>query len=91
MTAWFGEHLWMTYIIIYVFIAYIYNKVFRTRKLPVLKALIVYVLIGVGAFILLFFQVDVGLPIIPSLTVAIVLMLIVRIRYFVQERAKRKP
>jgi len=91
MAAWFAEHLWTSYIIIFVLISYIYNKVFRVRKLPLLKMLIVYVLIAIGSVILLFFQVDAGLPIIPSLTLAMILMLIVRIRYFLQERLKKKP
>ena len=91
MAAWFAEHLWTSYIIIFVFLSYIYNKVFRVRKLPLLKMFIVYVLIAIGSVILLFFQVDAGLPIIPSLTLAIILILIVRIRYFLQERSQRKP
>jgi 4-hydroxybenzoate polyprenyltransferase len=90
MNLWFGEHLWITYLIIYVFVAFIYSKVFKTRRLPLLKELIVYLLIGVGTLILLIFQVDAGLPIIPSLAVAILLMLMVRIRYFVQGRRSRR-
>lgn len=90
MNEWFTEHLWITFFIIYIFIAYVYNRVFRTRKLPLLKSLILYLLLGVGAGLLLFFQVKVGLPIIPSLLVVVVLMLIVRIRYLIQNRSTRK-
>mgnify|MGYP001162039704 CR=1 FL=1 len=89
MYVWFEEHLLVTYLLIFVSLAFIYNKVFRTRRLPLLKALILYVLLAVGAYMLLFFQVEVQLPIIPCLGVALVLMLIVRIRYLVQERFKR--
>jgi hypothetical protein len=80
MLAWFQAHLWTTFIIIYIALAFIYNKVFRVRKLPLLKEAIVYLMLGVGAFILLLFQVDLGLPIVISLGAAIGLMVIVRIR-----------
>lgn len=90
MQEWFAQHVWTTYILIYVFLIYIYNKVFRVRKLPLLKDLIIYVLIGVGAFMLLLFQVDLGLPIVISLGVALGLMLTVRIRYFLLERNQKK-
>jgi hypothetical protein len=90
LNDWFREHLYITYILIYIFVAYVYNKVFRTRKLPVLKSLIVYLLLAIGSFMLLIFQVDARLPIIPSLAVAIFLMLLVRVRYFVESRKGRK-
>lgn len=87
--TWFAAHPWITFFIIYICIAYVYNKVFRMRKLPVLKTLLVYILLGVGAGMLLFFQVKAELPIIPGLAVAIVLMLIVRIRYMIQSIKRR--
>jgi membrane-associated HD superfamily phosphohydrolase len=90
LNYWFREHLYITYFLIYIFVAYVYNKVFRTRKLPVLKSLIVYLLLAIGSFMLLIFQVDARLPIIPSLAVAIFLMLLVRVRYFVESRKGRK-
>jgi hypothetical protein len=90
MQEWFAQHLWMTFILIYVFLVYIYNKVFRTRRLPLLKDLIIYLLIGVGAFILLLFQVDLELPIVVSLGVAITLMLIVKIRFMITEKFQKK-
>lgn len=86
---WFAAHPIIAYLIIYVFLVYIFNKVFRVRKLPILKDLIIYLLIGVIAFVLLVFQID-KLPIIPCLAVAVALMLMVRIRYFVEARQKRK-
>jgi hypothetical protein len=60
------------------------------RKLPLLKDLIVYLLLGVGSFLLLIFQLDAELPIIPSLAIAVLLMLIVRIRYWITERSGKK-
>ncbi|MDF2669202.1 MAG: hypothetical protein K0R67_1508 [Paenibacillus sp.] len=90
MQNWLAEHLWVTFALIYVFLVYIYNKVFRTRRLPVLKAAIVYIVMGIGAFILLLFQVDLELPIVLCLAVAVGLMFMVRIRYWVEDRQKKK-
>jgi membrane protein YdbS with pleckstrin-like domain len=90
ITEWLTEHYVVTFFIIYIFMAYVYTKVFKVRKLPILKELIVYLMIGVGALILLFFQHDLQLPIVYSLTVAILLMLMVRIRYFFEKRGKQR-
>lgn len=79
----------MTYAIIYILVAYVYNNVFRSGKLPLWKNILVYLLLALGNFILLYFQL-LGLPIIPCLLVAIGLMFIVRIRAFVEGRRKRK-
>jgi hypothetical protein len=89
MNDFFIEHIWVTYAIIVLLVSYVYNKVFRVRKLPLLKDIVIYLLIALGSFILLFFQLN-GLPIIASLAVAVFLMLLVRVRYFVEARAKRK-
>ncbi|MFC5450214.1 YlaH-like family protein [Paenibacillus aestuarii] len=89
MNAWLADHIYTTYILIFVFMTYVYNKVFRTRKLPVLKSLIIYVLLALGSVMLLFFQVA-GLPIVLSLAVAVGLMLLVRVRYFVEKRSGNK-
>jgi hypothetical protein len=89
ITEWLTEHYVVTFFIIYVFMAYVYTKVFKVRKLPILKELIIYLMIGVGALILLFFQHDLQLPIVYSLTVAILLMFMVRIRYFFEKRKRR--
>jgi hypothetical protein len=78
LNDWFIDHLWITYCIIFVFSAYVYNKVFRVRKLPILKEIILYLIIGAGSFMLLLFQVDAELPIVLSLFVAIVMMLLYR-------------
>lgn len=90
MQKWLVDHPWITYILIYVFLVYIYNKVFRIRKLPLLKDAIIYLTIAVGAFILLLFQLDLELPIVVSLGVAVALMLIVRIRYWFTDRANAR-
>jgi hypothetical protein len=89
MNEWFGTHMILTYILIFILLSFVYNKVFRTRKLPVLKALIVYLLMSVGSILLLFFQIA-GLPIILCLGVAVLMMLILRIRYFIEKRSGRR-
>lgn len=90
MQAWFAAHPIVSYIIIFVLITYVYNKVFRVKqKLPLLKEILLYILMAVGSGMLLIFQVD-KLPIIQCLLVAVGLMLMVRIRYFVEDRQKRK-
>ncbi|WP_274363283.1 YlaH-like family protein [Paenibacillus thermotolerans] len=89
MNKFFIEHIWITYAIIVILISYVYNKVFRVRKLPLIKDALIYLIIALGSFILLFFQLN-GLPIILSLAVAVFLMFLVRVRYFVEERERRK-
>lgn len=81
---------WIEFILILACIIFIYNKVFRVRKLPLFKDAIVYGLMAMGAFVLLIFEVDAGLPILYSLGTAVALMLIVRIRYFFLDRSKKK-
>lgn len=90
LNEWFGNHLYITYLLIFIFMSYVYNKVFRTRKLPVLKTAIIYVLLAIGSVMLLVFQI-VGLPIVLCLAVAISLMFLVRIRYFIEKRSGNRP
>ncbi|WP_307556102.1 MULTISPECIES: YlaH-like family protein [unclassified Paenibacillus] len=90
MNEWFGNHLYITYLLIFIFMSYVYNKVFRTRKLPVLKTAVIYVLLAIGSVMLLVFQI-VGLPIVLCLAVAISLMFLVRIRYFIEKRSGNRP
>jgi hypothetical protein len=89
MREWFLEHFWITYAIIFILVSYVYNKVFRVGKLTIPKAILVYVLIAMGSYMLMIFQ-ALGLPIVLSLAVAVFLMLIVRVRYFLEGRTKRK-
>jgi hypothetical protein len=92
MNDWLASHLWVTFLLIFFLMSFVYVKVFRTRKLPLLKSLIVYVLIAIGSIVLLIFQVDVGLPIVASLSVAVLLMAMVKVRYMLQNlRSPRKP
>lgn len=90
MQAWFASHPVISYMLIFVLIIYVYNKVFRAQqKLPLFKEIILYLLMALGSFLLLIFQID-KLPIIQCLLVAVVLMLVVRIRYFVEGRRNKK-
>lgn len=70
MLEWFRAHPWIAYVLIFVLLTYVYNKVFRARKLPLLKEAVIYLLLALGSLMLLFFQLA-GLPIILSLSVAV--------------------
>lgn len=89
MTDWLAEHIWITFVLIYACLAFVYVKVFKIRRLPILKELIIYLLIGAGAFLLLVFQIDLRLPIVPSMLAAVALMLVVRIRTYFLNRARK--
>lgn len=86
LQVWLAEHPLITYLFMVVSMIYIFNAVFRPRKLPLLKDLLVYALILLGGLLLLFFQNRVGLPIVHGFAVAIALMLIVRIRSWMSRR-----
>ncbi|GAB2703096.1 YlaH-like family protein [Paenibacillus thermoaerophilus] len=90
MNGWLSEHPLLTWILIFILMTYIYNRVFRVRKLPPLKDAVIYLGIGLGALMLLFFQIKVGLPIVPSMLLAVALMLLVKVRYWNEARQKRK-
>lgn len=87
---WFFDHPWITFFIIFFGLAFVYNKVFRVQKLPILKEILVYLIMALGAFILLLFQLDLRIPIVPSLAIAVSLMLIVKIRYWVEGRQNKQ-
>lgn len=88
MQEWLASHPFVSYALIYLLIVYVFNKVFRVQKLPILKEVMIYLLMGLGAFVLLIFQID-KLPIIQCLFVAVALMFMVRIRYFMEARRKK--
>ncbi len=87
LALWLAEHPLITYLFMVGSMIYIFNAVFRPRKLPLLKDALVYGLILLGGWLLLFFQTRVGLPIAQGFAVALVLMLIVRIRSLFTRRA----
>ncbi|MCR8845770.1 MULTISPECIES: YlaH-like family protein [Paenibacillus] len=89
MQQWFADHMLISYLLIFAFVAFIFNQVFRVQKLPLLKEIIIHIVMALGCLILLVLQID-KLPIIQCLFVAVVLMFMVRIRYFVEGRQKKK-
>ncbi|WP_042197509.1 YlaH-like family protein [Paenibacillus camerounensis] len=90
MQSWFADHPIVAYIVIFVLLTYVYNRVFRVnQKLPVGKEVVLYLMMALGSGMLLIFQHD-KLPIIQCLLVAVGLMLLVRVRYLVEARQKRK-
>jgi YlaH-like protein len=91
LNEWYLHHPYITLIIIFLCVSYVFNKVFRVQqKLTVGKTILVYVLIAIGSVMLEFFQIAGRLPIILCLCVAIVLMFMVRIRHFIEDRQKRR-
>ncbi|MGZ9585042.1 YlaH-like family protein [Paenibacillus marinisediminis] len=89
MQQWLADHPLISYVLIFAMVSFVFNKVFRTQKLPILKDVIIYLMIALGSFMLLVFQID-KLPIVQSLGVAIALMFMVRIRYFIEGRRKKQ-
>ncbi|ASA23578.1 YlaH-like family protein [Paenibacillus donghaensis] len=90
MQRWFAEHPVIAYLVIFILLTYVYNKVFRVnQKLSLTKEIVLYIMMALGSGMLLIFQHD-KLPIIQCLLVAVGLMLLVRIRYIVEARQKRK-
>ncbi|WP_018753279.1 YlaH-like family protein [Paenibacillus sanguinis] len=90
MQAWLAQHPVISYVLIFLLVVFVYNKVFRAQqKLPLWKETILYLLMALGSFMLLIFQID-KLPIIQCLLVAVILMLMVRIRYFVEGRRSKR-
>jgi len=90
MQVWFAAHPIIAYIIIFVLLTFVYNRVFRVnQKLPIGKEILLYIMMAIGSGMLLIFQHD-KLPIIQCLMVAVGLMLLVRVRYFMEARQKRK-
>jgi hypothetical protein len=74
---WFQSHPVLSYIIILCFTIYIFNAVFRVKRLPILKEILVHVVMAIGAFVLLVLQID-KLPIIQCMAVAVAMMVMLR-------------
>lgn len=90
MQSWFAEHPIIAYIVIFILLTFVYNQVFRVnQKLTIGKEIMLYIMMAIGSGMLLIFQHD-KLPIIQCLLVAVGLMLLVRIRYIMEARQKRK-
>lgn len=90
MNEWLLGHPFITFLLLYASLAFVYSKVFRQRRLPVLKEAVIYLLIGVGALILWLLQMDLRMPVMQSMLAALSLMLIVRIRMYVLDRSEAK-
>jgi hypothetical protein len=89
MQEWFSNHQLVTYVLILACIIYIFNAVFRVKRLPILKEVIVHLVMAFGAFILFILQVD-KLPILQCMAVAIMMMMMLRGRQLYDKlRSKR--
>jgi hypothetical protein len=89
MQQWLAEHPVVSYFLILVFTIYIFNAVFRRGRLPILKEVIVYLMMAIGCLILLVLQID-RLPIIQCMGVAVIMMLMVRLRQIYDSRRNRR-
>lgn len=81
MQAWFSEHPLVSYLLILGMTFFIFQNVFRPQqvRLPLLKAIFMYLTMIIGAAILLVLQID-KLPIIQCMSVAIIMMVMLRAR-----------
>lgn len=85
MQQWFSDNPLISYILILAFTIYIFNAVFRMGKLPILKEIIVYIVMALGCLVLLVLQID-KLPIIQCMGVAVIMMLMLRLRQIYDKR-----
>jgi hypothetical protein len=89
MQTWFADHPLVSYLLILAFTIYIFNAVFRMGKLPILKEILVYIVMAIGCLVLLVLQID-KLPIIQCMSVAVIMMLMLRMRQIYDKwRGKR--
>lgn len=89
MNAWLDQlPIWANYLIILILTGVIYQTAFA-RSLPLLKSLIVYIVLAIGCYLLLIFDI-LGFPIIPSLFITIVLIVITRVRLSVTRRKQEE-
>lgn len=79
ISAWLDQlPSWGTYLIILVLTSVIYQTAFA-RSLPLLKSAVVYVVLAIGCYLLLIFDI-LGFPMIPSLFITVVLIVVTRAR-----------
>jgi uncharacterized membrane protein YhhN len=85
MQQWFHDHSVISYLLILASTIYIFNAVFRTGKLPILKEILVHIVMAIGCLVLLLLQLD-KLPIIQCMAVAVGMMALLRMRQFYDRR-----
>jgi len=89
LQEWFQSQPLISYLLIFLFSALIYNNVFRPGKLSLVKNIFLYIFMALGSLILWVLQLD-RLPIIQCLGVAVILVLAVKLRHwFEMRRGKR--
>ncbi|QYR20110.1 YlaH-like family protein [Paenibacillus sp. sptzw28] len=77
MQNWFHAHPFVTYFLILGLTIYIFNAVFRVGRLPILKEILVHLVMAAGSWVLWLLQYD-KLPIIQCMSVAVIMMLMLR-------------
>lgn len=88
ISSWLLDHLGVAYLVIVFFTAIIYKTAFDF-SLPFLKKILVYLLLAVGCLLLTFFHL-LRFPIIPVLMITVLMIVItkMRLRYSEREEAK---
>jgi len=85
LQEWFQSHPLISYLLIFLFSALIYNNVFRPGKLSLVKNIFLYIFMALGSLILWVLQLD-RLPIIQCLGIAVILVLAVKLRHWLEMR-----
>lgn len=82
-----ADHIyWIFFVLNYIFAAIAYWLGFA-RKLPVLKSVFVYIILGAGTYILTIFSIF-GLPITESLVIISLVLAIYRYRLYRERQRK---
>jgi len=89
MKQWLDQFpIWVSYLVILLFSGVIYQTAFA-RPLPLLKNLVIYLALAIGSYLLLIFHI-LGFPIIPSLLIAVGLIIVTRIRLFFTKKEEKR-
>jgi hypothetical protein len=86
---WLAGHPLISYVLILACTIYIFNAVFRPGRLPILKEIVVYLMMAAGCSVLLIMQID-RLPILQCMAIAVVMMLMLRLRQLYDKRRNRR-
>lgn len=81
--AWSLNHLGYTYLVIFVLSAFIYHQAF-SRKLPILKNVLVYLVLAVGCLLLTFMQM-LRFPIILIMVLTVIMVVVTKWRVWVSK------
>lgn len=78
------DHFWKAYIVILVMTAVIFKVAFA-RKLPILKAVVVYLVLAIGCYFFAIMHI-LRFPVIPALAITLVIIAVARLRMVISDR-----